>query len=239
MIRSLESLKNKFRAAALSTLTAAVLLTGCDQRHRHPDATSASNTQLVFDNNKVYTTLNDNEVLAWEQRQNSCLRNDDNRTRYQTWLSQLDDAKDASIFDKANAVNDLVNNEVTYVSDKENYQAWEYFASGAQTALNGAGDCEDFAIAKLYAMKYLGVPENRTALLFVATDGVSEQVDHCVLAVDTTANNSWINCLILNDSEGYQNLIENLYETGYKPIFTMNTQGMHDCKVKPLKQPTP
>ncbi|MCE9506896.1 MAG: transglutaminase-like cysteine peptidase [Alphaproteobacteria bacterium] len=239
MIRGLESLKNKFRAAALSAMTAAGLLTGCDQQHRHPDATSAPNTQLVFDNGRVYTTLDDNEVQAWEPRQNSCLRNDSNQVHYQDWLSQLDDTKDASLLDKANAVNDLVNNQVTYLSDEEDYQAYEYFASGVETCLRGAGDCEDFAIAKLYAMKYLNVPENRTLLLFVATDGVSEQVNHCVLAVDTTADNSWVDCLILNDSEGAQNSIENLYETGYKPIFTMNTQKERNCKLKPLKQPAP
>jgi predicted transglutaminase-like cysteine proteinase len=232
-------LKRKFRAAALSALTAAGLLTSCDQQHRHPDATSAPNTQLVFDNGTVYTTLDDNEVQAWEPRQNSYLRNDSNRVHYQTWLSQLDDTKDASLLDKANAVNDLVNNQVTYLSDGENYHADEYFASGVETVLSGGGDCEDFAIAKLYAMKYLDVPENRVTLLFVASDGVSDGVNHCVLAVDTTAANNWVNCLILNDAEGTQNSMESLYETGYKPIFTMNTREAHNCKLKHLKPPAP
>jgi predicted transglutaminase-like cysteine proteinase len=230
-------LRNIFNTAVLAGLTALSTLTECGVAF--PTAPAASDTQLVLDAT-VHVNVDQGKWSVWKDRQDYYLSDDSNRVHYQAWLAQLDDAKDFSLLEKANRVNDLVNNTVTWVSDRDNYGRWEYFASGVQTVLSGRGDCEDFAIAKLYALQYLNVPENRVLILCVATDGVSEQPNHGVLAVDTSAANNWINCLILNDNEiRPENFMKPLGRTGYAPRIAFNAEEIRSCKLKVLKTPAP
>jgi hypothetical protein len=220
-------LKNKFRTAVLAGLAAIGGLTGC----RSPD------TQIIPDKTS-FINVDQGKFSDWQDRQYSYLTNDSNRVHYQAWLSKLDDAKNHSLLDKANEVNDLVNNSVTWVDDSITYHQSEYWASGVETILQGVGDCEDFAIAKLYALDYLNVPENRMYILSVASDTtVSKESNHAVLAVDTSAANDWTNCLILNDNEGSKNTLETLGQNGYDPHVMINMYEIRLCKAKVVKPP--
>jgi predicted transglutaminase-like cysteine proteinase len=173
-----------------------------------------------------------------KERQGLYLANDSNRDYYQAWLSNLDDAKTLSLLDKANRVNDLVNNTVMYVTDSANHAQKEYWASGVETICVGRGDCEDFAIAKLYALQYLGVPESRMYALTVAFNPeVSEEISHAVLAVDTSAANNWAGCLVLDNMAGITNTLRTLEESGYKPAIAFNFDGVRRWDKKALKPP--
>jgi len=228
------NLKHKFRTAVLAGLTAIGALAGCGIVFP-----PAPDTQLVPDTT-VFINVNQGKWSDWQDRQYSYLTNDSNRVHYQAWLSKLDDAKNLSLLEKANRVNDLVNNTVIYVDDSTAYGQGEYWASGVETICTGVGDCEDFAIAKLYALEYLNVPENRVYLLSVADDPkVSKKSNHAVLAVDTSAANNWVNCLILNDYAGSRNTLETLGQNGYEPHVMINSDEIRLCKVKVLKPPAP
>ena len=63
------------------------------------------------------------------------------------------------------AVNDFVNNAITYVDDWQHYQISDHWALLSETVLDGQGDCEDIAIAKLETLAYLGWDPGRLALL--------------------------------------------------------------------------
>jgi predicted transglutaminase-like cysteine proteinase len=238
-------LRPKFRTAVLAGLTALGVLTSYKGEPASPSS-SVTVTQLVPGkavNVNIVKNLDypgEGRWSVWNHRQDSCLANDSNRVHYQAWLAGLDGAKGLFLLEQVNQVNDLVNNTVTYVSDSENYGVDNYWASGAQTICSGAGDCEDFALAKLYALKYLGVSENRMSILDVASDpAFSKEIDHAVLAVDTSAANNWINCLILNNYEGSRNSLKTLEQTGYLPYYMINTNQMRHCKIKTLKSPAP
>jgi predicted transglutaminase-like cysteine proteinase len=177
---------------------------------------------------------------AWDdakERQDSYLKNDANRDYYRAWLSTLDDAKTLSLLDKTNRVNDLVNNTVSYVSDSANYGRRSYIASGVETVCTGRGDCEDFAIAKLYALQYLNVPENRMYALTVATNPASKEVNHSVVVVDTSAANNWDGCLVLDDAEGVTNSLRTLSQAGYKPFVAFNFDEVRKWNPKVSKSP--
>jgi hypothetical protein len=47
-------------------------------------------------------------------------------------------------------VNDEVNKRIQYVTDEELYKIVDYWASPIETAWKGKGDCEDYAILKMY-----------------------------------------------------------------------------------------
>jgi predicted transglutaminase-like cysteine proteinase len=151
----------------------------------------------------------------------------------------MDDAKELPLLDKADRVNDFVNNTVTYATDSINYGRGDYWASGVETICKGEGDCEDFALAKFYALKYLNVPENRMFLLWIS-DTVAHD-GHMVLGVDTSAVNNWTNCLILDNYEGTANSLKTLGQTDYAPFLVdaVNSQEILGCKAKILKPPAP
>lgn len=226
-------LRHQFYTAVLAGLSAMSALAGCGVT-----SSPLPDTQLVLDTVAVDTTLDHEELSAWPGRQESYLNYYWNRKRYQAWLSNLDDAKNLPLLDKANRVNDLVNNTVVYVSDSLEYGRNEYWAPGVQTICKGAGDCEDFAIAKLYALKYLDVPESRMSILIVAKDAASK-ISHAVLAVDTSAANNWIDCLILNNTSGVKNSLETLAQDGYAPHVMVNAGNIRSCKLKLPKSPAP
>jgi predicted transglutaminase-like cysteine proteinase len=63
----------------------------------------------------------------------------------------------ASIRDKLNTVNATVNHAIRYRKDSETYQVADYWATPSETLAHQQGDCEDFAILKMAALKAEGV----------------------------------------------------------------------------------
>lgn len=55
-------------------------------------------------------------------------------------------------------VNNYVNKRVRYVADERNYKQKDYWATPLETLKSRKGDCEDYAIAKYYLLKELGIP---------------------------------------------------------------------------------
>lgn len=76
-------------------------------------------------------------------------------------------------------INDFVN-RVPWKSDLEHWRAIDYWASPAETFASDGGDCEDYVIAKYFALKELGLPIERLRFVYVRTRQSSEP--HMVLA---------------------------------------------------------
>ncbi|MCE9506895.1 MAG: transglutaminase-like cysteine peptidase [Alphaproteobacteria bacterium] len=233
-------LKNKFRTAVLSGLAMLGALTSCNLR---PAAPPAPDTQILIDST---WSIKNAELSGgnkdWKARQDFYLKDSFLKAGYQTWLLQLDGLKELPLLEQVEKVNDLVNARVTWTDDLSNYNSFEYYASGVETMLTGKGDCEDFAIAKFCALRHLGVPENRLAILGVATnplDSVMRQPSHGVLALDTSAANNWTNALILNDNEELPSTVKTLGETGFTPCLLFNDKELRICVVKVRKPPAP
>lgn len=71
-------------------------------------------------------------------------------------------------------------NRVPAAEDQALWGTDDYWASPAETlAINGA-DCEDYALAKYFALKELGVPVNRLRLIYATTR--RSRTAHMVLA---------------------------------------------------------
>jgi predicted transglutaminase-like cysteine proteinase len=117
-------------------------------------------------------------------------------------------------------VNREVNDAITYKSDRANWGTGDYWATLSEIARKGTGDCEDYAIAKLWMLRALGQPAN-TMQVVVLTD-VKRQVFHAVLVVH-------------QDGQSY--VLDNLSETvrtdtaypNYVPImsFVANRSYIH------------
>jgi predicted transglutaminase-like cysteine proteinase len=86
---------------------------------------------------------------------------------------------------KLQAVNDFFNRRIAFREDLLVWQQVDYWASPLETLGQGAGDCEDYAVAKYFSLLALGMPTSRLRLVYVRAElggpgGVQEP--HMVLA---------------------------------------------------------
>ena len=97
--------------------------------------------------------------------------------------SELDDAG------KLLAVNEFFNHRIRYREDSAVWGQADHWTSPLELLAKGEGDCEDFAIAKYFSLRALGVPSSRLRLVYVKarTEGPTPQTEaqtqpHMVLA---------------------------------------------------------
>jgi predicted transglutaminase-like cysteine proteinase len=76
-------------------------------------------------------------------------------------------------------VNSYVN-RVRFVSDLEHWGVEDYWATPSETFASGAGDCEDFSIAKYFLLKELGETVSRLRITYVRAGSIRQA--HMVLA---------------------------------------------------------
>lgn len=85
-------------------------------------------------------------------------------------------------------INRAVNLSVRPMSDIAQYGVEDRWASPLKTLAAGAGDCEDYAIAKYVALQAAGVPADDLRLVIVRDVGLQE--DHAVVAA--RLDRSWV-----------------------------------------------
>lgn len=81
-------------------------------------------------------------------------------------------------------VNDVINRQVTGMTDMDHWRVVDYWATPAETIGSAAGDCEDYSIAKYYLLKELGVPISRLRITYVRV--MPKGIAHMVLAYYAT-----------------------------------------------------
>ncbi|MCF2523643.1 transglutaminase-like cysteine peptidase [Bradyrhizobium sp. G127] len=84
-------------------------------------------------------------------------------------------------------VNRAINLAIRPVSDRAQYGVEDRWASPLATLASGAGDCEDYAIAKLVALRAAGVPAEDLRLVIIRETATGE--DHAV--VTARADGHW------------------------------------------------
>ncbi|WP_170167551.1 transglutaminase-like cysteine peptidase [Amphritea balenae] len=75
-------------------------------------------------------------------------------------------------------VDDFIN-KAKYQPDEQRLNGQDYWAAPKEFVAAGRGDCEDFAIAKLFTLQAMGVPVKRLRLVFTLLKG--EKTRHLVL----------------------------------------------------------
>lgn len=69
-------------------------------------------------------------------------------------------------FIKLDSVNNFFN-EYKYISDRDLYKKEDYWATRKEFIINGAGDCEDFVVAKYFTLLELGIEQQELSILHV------------------------------------------------------------------------
>ncbi|WP_051213851.1 transglutaminase-like cysteine peptidase [Maritalea myrionectae] len=123
----------------------------------------------------------------------------------------LPSLKHASSFQTLSQINRAVNDVITYREDSKAFGKSDYWANPIELAQRGAGDCEDFAIAKYWALRTLGYQESQLQLIVLKD--TRRNLYHAVLAVHEGGRTFILDNLSNNIAE--QSAFPN-----YKPIFS-------------------
>ncbi|WP_263146295.1 cysteine protease LapG [Pseudomonas alcaligenes] len=91
----------------------------------------------------------------------------DGRQRIDDWQRLLASNAEQSEEDKLRAVNRFFNHELRFVDDSTLWGKDDYWATPVEALLRGAGDCEDFAIAKYISLRRLGVANEKLQITYV------------------------------------------------------------------------
>lgn len=133
-------------------------------------------------------------------------------------------------------VNRAINLAIRPVSDRALYGVEDHWSSPLATLAVGAGDCEDYAIAKLVALRAAGVPEKDLRLIIIRENATGD--DHAVVAAR---------------SGGHWRVLDNrtflMVEDGnfgkYRPLFAIDAEGAKRfeqpvfANAAPVTQPRP
>lgn len=85
----------------------------------------------------------------------------------EAWQEMMQTAKAMSERDQILRVNEFFNRRIQFGEDSAIWGENDYWATPLEFMGRKAGDCEDFAIAKYFSLRRLGVPEERLRITYV------------------------------------------------------------------------
>ena len=138
------------------------------------------------------------------------------------WRRMMEESRDLPDAEKLNQVNIFFNRRIQFQDDIVVWQKEDYWATPLEFMGRGAGDCEDYTIAKYVTLQTLGVSSDRLRLIYVrAKTGSTASVAHMVLGFYPQATEE---PLILD------NLINSVRPASMRsdltPVFSFNNAGL-------------
>ncbi len=148
--------------------------------------------------------------------------------RLSTLNSELGRVRDGSELARLKAVNSHFNSYL-FRSDQQQWGRIDYWATPFELMAAGAGDCEDFAIAKYFALRSLGIGDDHLRLMYVRVRTASLNQAHMVLAYYPLAD---AEPLVLD------NLVAEILPAsarrGLRPVYSFNGKGLWQAKARGL-----
>lgn len=83
------------------------------------------------------------------------------------WQALMQSATQLPEQEKLTRVNDFFNQNINFVDDIYLWNQQDYWATPLEFLARGAGDCEDYSIAKYFTLKELGVAESKMRITYV------------------------------------------------------------------------
>jgi len=91
------------------------------------------------------------------------------RKRVESWNELISNPENKNLTDieKLELVNSFFNSNILFLNDIDLWEREDYWATPLEALSIGAGDCEDYSIAKYFTLKKLGVDENKLRITYV------------------------------------------------------------------------
>lgn len=133
------------------------------------------------------------------------------------FLDIVEAAKDRVGRARLGAINRAVNLAIRPVSDLAQYGQIDVWASPLATLARGAGDCEDYAIAKFVALRRAGVASDDLRIV-IMHDPVRGE-DHAMAAA--RLDGRWLTL-----DNRHMTMVEDVQLPNYRPIFLIEAAGV-------------
>ncbi|SFP32242.1 Predicted transglutaminase-like cysteine proteinase [Ectopseudomonas composti] len=142
------------------------------------------------------------------------------RTRILDWEALIKASAALPEADKLNEVNRFFNRKVRFVDDSQLWRENDYWATPVEMLVKGAGDCEDYSIAKYFTLRRLGIPSEKLRITYVKALNYNQA--HMVL---TYYANPSAEPLVLD------NLINDIRPASQRkdllPVYAFNAEGLY------------
>jgi predicted transglutaminase-like cysteine proteinase len=141
------------------------------------------------------------------------------RMRLVAWEDVLQRYSGATDREKLEKVNSFFNKKIVFATDMDVYGVEDYWATPVEALSRGAGDCEDYAIAKYFSLKMMGVTEEKLRIAYVKA--LQYNIFHMVMVYYSSPE---ADPLVLD------NLVDSIKPASERrdllPIFTFNGAGL-------------
>lgn len=137
------------------------------------------------------------------------------------WRQLIEESRNLNEGEKLQRVNLFFNRQMLFRSDKDIWQQEDYWATPLEFVGRGAGDCEDYTIAKYVTLQMLGIDNQRLRLIYVRAKSSSISEAHMVLGFYPSPTQE---PLVLD------NLISSIRKASQRPdlqpVFSFNDAGL-------------
>jgi predicted transglutaminase-like cysteine proteinase len=142
------------------------------------------------------------------------------KERIVAWGDLINVSGDLPESDKLIAVNKFFNRQLRFVDDLRNWKQEDYWATPLEALVKGAGDCEDYSIAKYFTLRRLGIPSEKLRITYVKALNYNQA--HMVL---TYYSSPTAQPLVLD------NLIGDIRPASQRkdllPVYSFNAEGLY------------
>ncbi len=193
-------------------------------------ACSSKQDIITKSSNKPYKKK-DNETIYISQKQLSDIYYKYGKKgleRVKDWDFMMHEIEKSKTLTKIKSINDFFN-KFKYQTDISHWRTKDYWATPFEFMGTGAGDCEDYAIAKYYSLKKLNIPEDKLRISYVIYTKKNTQYEqnHMVLSYFYKANSTPIILDNINKKLKLANKRKDL-----KFIYSFNADGLWQSKKK-------
>lgn len=138
------------------------------------------------------------------------------------WRRLIEESRTLPDNEKLAKVNTFFNRRILFQADTEVWGQEDYWATPLELMGRGAGDCEDFAIAKYITLQMLGIGNDRLRMVYVrAKSGSTASIAHMVLGFYPQPT---------EEPQILDNLISSVRPASQRsdlaPVFSFNSEGL-------------
>jgi len=142
------------------------------------------------------------------------------RARIEAWSQMLNGEGGAPEGEQLKEVNRFFNQQLSFQDDTRIWRQTDYWATPVEALVKGAADCEDYALAKYFSLRQLGIPSEKLRITYVKA--LSQNQAHMVL---TYYSSPTAEPLVLD------NLIGDIRPASQRkdllPVYAFNAEGLY------------
>ena len=139
-------------------------------------------------------------------------------SRVSDWQKLIERNQNVSMTDKLNIVNRFFN-RIRFIEDRSHWNTTDYWATPVELLATNGGDCEDFAIAKYFTLRAMGVPVETLRLTYVKAIELNRA--HMVL---TYTGGTMAEPLVLDNLQ--DKILPASQRTDLEPVYSFNAEGL-------------